>query len=143
MKPQYIILTLLAFSLYWMYLLYQPFLLSMMIAALLAVSTASFQRRLEQQTGSVLIASTLSTLTLALLFLAPLGYFLTTLTLYLTNVDIAVVEKVYTKVSAWGTDLPSYFAFLQPFIDDALEEVERISNLCFFFFCPVGHGTYL
>ena len=78
MKPQYIIITLLGFSLYWMYLLYQPFLLSMMIAALLAVSTASMQRRIEKQTGSVFVASALSTLSLAILFFAPLGYFLTT-----------------------------------------------------------------
>ncbi len=124
MKPQYIILTLLAFSLYWMYLLYQPFLLSMMIASLLAVSTTSLQRRLEQQTGSVLIASALSTVTMALLFFAPLGYFLTTFTLYLTNIDIGAVERVYAQVSEWGTHLPSYFAFLQPFVNDALEEIE-------------------
>lgn len=124
MRPQYIIFTLLAFSLYWMYLLYQPFLLSIMIAALLAVSTASLQRRLEQQTNSVLIASTLSTLTLALLFFAPLGYFLTTFTLYLTNIDITAIEKVYIQLSDWGTHLPSYLAFLHPFVDSALKEVE-------------------
>ncbi len=75
MKPQYIILTLLAVSLYWMYLLYHPFLLSIMIASLLAISTASAQRRLVQQTGSVLLASLISTVTLAVLFLCRWGTF--------------------------------------------------------------------
>ena len=124
MKPQYIVLTLLAFSLYWMFLLYQPFLLSIMIASLLAISTASLQRRLELQTNSVLIASILSTFTLAILFFAPLGYFLTTFTLYLTNIDIAAIEKVYVKLSDWGTHLPNYLTFLQPFVDDFLQEIE-------------------
>ena len=124
MKPQYIIITLLGFSLYWMFLLYQPFLLSIMIAALLAVSTASVQRRLEQQTGSVLLASLISTVTLAILFFAPLGYFLTTFTLYLSKTDITALEQVYLEISDWAGHMPSYLAFLQPFIDDALSEIE-------------------
>lgn len=124
MKPQYIILTLLAFSLYWMYLLYQPFLLVIMIASLLAVSTASVQHRLEKKTGSVLVASILSTLILALLFFAPLGYFLTAFTLYLGNIDIAAIETIYLQLSDWGTHLPSYLTFMQPFIDDALQDIE-------------------
>ena len=124
MKPQYIIITLLGFSLYWMFLLYQPFLLSIMIAALLAVSTASVQRRLEQQTGSVLLATLISTITMAILFFAPLGYFLTTFTLYLGNTDINALEQVYFEISDWAGHMPSYLAFLQPFIDDALSEIE-------------------
>ncbi len=124
MKPKYIILILLAFSLYWMYLLYQPFLLAMMIASLLAISTASVQRRLIQKTDSVVIASIISTLTLAVLFFAPLGYFLTTLTLYLSGIDIASIEKVYFKLIDWAQHLPPYLTFAQPFIEDGLRGFE-------------------
>ena len=132
MKPQYIIITLLGFSLYWMFLLYQPFLLSIMIAALLAISTASVQRRLEQQTGSVLLASLISTITLAILFFAPLGYFLTTFTLYLGKTDITAMEQIYLEISDWAGSMPSYLAFLQPFIDDALGEIEIYLAECLF-----------
>jgi len=124
MKPQYIILTLLAFSLYWMYLLYQPFLLSIMIASLLAISTASLQRRLEEKTNSVLFGSLLSTIGLAVLFFAPLGYFLTAFTLYLGGIDIASIERIYLKLIVWAQDLPSYLDFAKPFIEDALRELE-------------------
>ena len=41
MKPQYFVLILFAAALYWMYLLYAPFLLSITIAALLAISTST------------------------------------------------------------------------------------------------------
>ena len=47
MKPQYFIAILFATSLYWMYLLYSPFILTILIAALLAISTSSIQSYLE------------------------------------------------------------------------------------------------
>jgi predicted PurR-regulated permease PerM len=95
-----------------------------MIAALLATSTTSLQRRLEQQTGSVLLASVISTISLAILFFAPLGYFLTTFTLSLGNIDITDLEKVYVNIRDWASHLPSYLAFLQPFVDDTLGDIE-------------------
>jgi len=124
LKPQYIILTLLAFSLYWMYLLYQPFLLPIMIASLLAISTVGAQRRLEEKTNSVLLSAVISTIALALLFFAPLGYFLTAFTLKLSTVDIASVEHIYTKLNEWAHHLPSYLSFLQPYAQETLKELE-------------------
>jgi predicted PurR-regulated permease PerM len=124
MKPQYIMIALFSIALYWMYLLYQPFLLTMMIAALLAVSTSSMQRRLEQQSGSVLYASIVSTLSLALLFFAPLGYFLTTFTLQFSNVDVLTLEQIYLQLNEWATHLPPYLTFLEPWIHDSLGELE-------------------
>jgi len=123
-KPQYIIFTLLAFSMYWMYLLYQPFLLSIMIASLLAISTVGLQRRLEEKSGSILVASLLSTIVLALLFFAPLGYFLTTFTIELTTIKITHLEKVYIKLNDWAHNLPSYLSFLQPYAEESLKELE-------------------
>ena len=124
LKPQYIILTLLAFSTYWMYLLYQPFILSIMIASLLAISTVGLQRRLEEKTGSVLLSSIISTLALALLFFAPLGYFLTAFTLKLTTIDIDSLQHLYTQLNQWAHHLPSYLAFLQPYAQESLKGFE-------------------
>jgi len=95
-----------------------------MIASLLAMSTASVQRRLEEKTNSVLLASLISTIGLAVLFFAPLGYFLTAFTLHLGSIDIASIERVYFKLIDWAQDLPSYLDFAQPFIEDALRELE-------------------
>ncbi|WP_345972343.1 AI-2E family transporter [Sulfurimonas diazotrophicus] len=94
MKPQTIFAILLAASLYWMYLLYSPYLMSILIASLLAVSTFSFKRRLREWTGSVFAASALSTLMMALLFFAPLGYFLAKITIYLQHFDPTTLESV-------------------------------------------------
>ncbi|MCJ7766124.1 MAG: AI-2E family transporter [Thiovulaceae bacterium] len=124
MKPQHIMIALLTVALYWMYLLYQPFLLTIMIAALLAVSTSSLQRRLEQQSGSVLFASVVSTLSLAILFFAPLGYFLTTFTLQFSNVDVLTLEQFYLQLQDLATHLPPYLSFLEPWVHDSLDELE-------------------
>jgi predicted PurR-regulated permease PerM len=128
MKPHHITTLLLLAALYWMYLLYQPFLLSMMIAALLAVSTANIHCAIERKTGSTLLAASASTLLLALLFFAPLGYFLTTLTLYLNNLDPALLEKIYTKLQALVDDAPAMLGFVKPHLENALDEIS-LGNL--------------
>ena len=94
MKPQTILAVLLAASLYWMYLLYSPYLMSMLIASLLAVSTYPFKRRLSELTGSVIAAALISTLMMAALFFAPLGYFLAKLTIYLQHFDPQKLETI-------------------------------------------------
>jgi len=48
MKPQFFVAILFAVALYWMYLLYTPFLLSITIALLLAISTSNIQDYLEK-----------------------------------------------------------------------------------------------
>jgi len=75
LKPQYFVAILFATSLYWMYLLYAPFLLGMIIAALLAISTSNIQNFFERLLKSKFLAALSSSFLLALLFFAPLGYF--------------------------------------------------------------------
>jgi predicted PurR-regulated permease PerM len=94
MKPQTILLILLAAALYWMYLLYGPYLMTILIASLLAVSTHSFRARLHKMTGSAIAAASLSTLLMALLFFAPLGYFLAKLTLSLQHFDPQKLDEI-------------------------------------------------
>ena len=113
MKPHYFLAMLFLLSLYGMYHLYQPFLLSITIAALLAMSTANLQNRLEHLTRSPLVAALISTALMALLFFAPLGYFLTNLTIKLNAMDPATVEKVFQTAKQW---LGSGLEFLSPVI---------------------------
>ncbi|MDX1294738.1 MAG: AI-2E family transporter, partial [Sulfurimonadaceae bacterium] len=61
MKPQYFLALLFLAALYWMYHLYQPFLLSITIASLLAMSTANIQHRLELLMRSPMLAALTST----------------------------------------------------------------------------------
>ena len=123
MKPQYFIGILFVTALYWMYLLYSPFILTILIAALLAVSTSTIQCYLEKVLRSKLLASLVSSLLLATMFFAPLGYFLATLTIQINTVNPEDVAKVDIYIREFINKPPEYLSFLAPYIDDALKSI--------------------
>lgn len=123
MKPQYFIAILFATSLYWMYLLYSPFILTILIAALLAVSTSSIQCYFEKIFHSKFLASLVSSLLLSALFFAPLGYFLTTLTIQLNTVNPEDMVKIDVYIKEFIAAPPEYLSFLVPYVNDALQNL--------------------
>ena len=128
MKPQFFILALFVTSLYWMYLLYLPFLLTITIAALLVVSTSNIQDYLEKSLKSKFLAALSSTILMAILFFAPLGYFLTTLTLQLNSIDPEHLIKVETYVQNFIATPPEFLNFLTPYLSGFIEDI-NISSL--------------
>ena len=118
MKPQHFLLVLFLAAFYGIYILYKPFLMTISIAMLLAVSTANIQHRFEELSGSNLIGAFFSSLLLAILFFAPLGYFLTTITMMLNNVDQNHLAKLYTSIVRWVADLPDALAFIKPYLKE-------------------------
>jgi len=123
MKPQYFIAILFATSLYWMYLLYLPFLMVITIAALLAVSTSTIQSYLEEKLHSKLFAASISSLLLALLFFAPLGYFLGTLTMKLNSLEPDTLQKVELYIRGLIANPPEHLLFLKPYLSDVVKDI--------------------
>jgi predicted PurR-regulated permease PerM len=123
MKPQHFLAILFITALYWMYQLYLPFLLSITIAALLAMSTANVQSRLEKLTHSSLSAAFISTTLLALLLFAPLGYFLTTMTIKLNQIDTKQIETIYTMAVEWVNHAPGILEPVAPQLRAWLQEL--------------------
>ena len=124
MKAKYFVSILFATSLYWMYLLYSPFILTITIAALLAISTSSVVIYFERLFSSKLKAALLSSFLLAILFFAPLGYFLTSLTLQLNNIDAQTFENLTKYISAFIRNPPEYLAFIKPYILDEFKGID-------------------
>jgi len=123
-KPQTILAVLIAASLYWMYLLYSPYLMSMLIASLLAVSTYPFKRRLSEMTGSVIVAASISTLMMAALFFAPLGYFLAKLTIYLQHFDPQKLEATTAYLQEVIHRAPEFFGTSKSYVSDFLSSYD-------------------
>ncbi len=123
MRTQYFIAILFAVSLYWMYLLYAPFLMVITIAALLAVSTSNLQDYFEKRLHSKLGAAILSSLLLATLFFAPLGYFLTNLTLKLNHLNPDTLKNVELYIKHLIENPPQYLLFLKPYFADSLQDI--------------------
>ena len=122
MKPQTIFFILLGASLYWMYLLYQPYLMSMLIASLLAVSTYGIKHKIRTLTGSTAAGAALSTLLLAALFFAPLGYFLAKLTIYLQHFDPQKLQHITSYLQSVIDDAPEFLGTSKSYFTDILSE---------------------
>ena len=123
MKPQFFVAILFAASLYGMYLLYAPFLLVMMIASLLAISTSNIQEYFEKFFRNKLFAAFVSSFLLAAMFFAPLGYFLATLTINLNSIEPEVLQNIENYVNNFIDTPPEYLLFTKPYIVDALKDI--------------------
>jgi predicted PurR-regulated permease PerM len=123
MKPQYFVAILFGTSLYWMYLLYAPFLLMITIASLLAISTATIHNYFESLFQSRFLSAALSSILLALLFFAPLGYFLTTFTISLKAIEPEALRKVILYIKAFIEHPPEYLEFIKPYMSDIIKEL--------------------
>jgi len=129
MKSQYFIAILFATSLYWMYLLYEPYLLVMTIAALLAISTATIYNYFTELFSSRLFAALISSFLLAILFFAPLGYFLTTFTIKLNHLEPNTLKNIELYINGFITKPPKFLLFLKPYVSDSLKNGIDINNL--------------
>ena len=107
-----------------MYLLYAPYLMAMTIAALLAISTSNIQEYFTKVLRSKLAASFVSSLLLALLFFAPLGYFLASFTSLLNTMQSDTIEKISVYIQDFLVTPPEYLAFLQSYFDDIAKEID-------------------
>ena len=123
MKPQYFVAVLFAVALYGMYFLYLPFILTITIASLLAISTSNIQKFFEDWSNSKLVASLISSLLLAILFFAPLGYFLTTFTIWLNSIEPETFDKVGRYIQNFIANPPEYLQFLKPYANDVLQNI--------------------
>lgn len=127
MKPQYFIAVLFATSLYWMYLLYAPFLLVITIASLLAVSTSNIQNALEKYLKHKLAAAGVSSFLLAALFFAPLGYFLATLSIELNSISTETLQKIEAYLRDFVETPPAYLLFLKPYLAEIIQDINMNS----------------
>jgi predicted PurR-regulated permease PerM len=126
-KPQYFVAILFATSLYWMYLLYAPFVLGIIIAALLAISTSNVQDFFEKHLKSKFWAALCSSFLLAVLFFVPLGYFLVTLTMKLNSMDPIVFTNIEHTIKEFVANPPEYLSFLKRYAMDAIDEINMNS----------------
>ncbi|HUH42014.1 MAG TPA: AI-2E family transporter [Sulfurimonas sp.] len=138
MKPQYFIAILFVTSLYWMYLLYAPFLLGIIIAALLAISTSNIHNFFEKVLKSKFLAALFSSILLAVLFFVPLGYFLVTLSIQLNSVDPAVFKNIEITIRDFLTNPPEYFLFLKPYMDSTIQDMS-INSIASYIFSFTGN----
>ncbi|NPA82561.1 MAG: AI-2E family transporter [Epsilonproteobacteria bacterium] len=122
MNNRNFIIALLLFVGYWVVYLYKPFLLDIAVASLLSLATYNANRAILNVVNKKGLASFLSSFLLALIFFIPLIYMINSLLLLLTHLDISVIEKTINYLKTFS--LPSYFDFLDPYLERFLEGID-------------------
>lgn len=127
MKQHYFVAILFAVALYWMYLLYSPFLMSMIIAILLAISTSNVQAYFMRYINNRLYAALITTLLLSVLFFVPLGYFLITLSVKINHLDPHILINAKQYIIAKFDNPPEYLHFAKPYILESVQKLDMAS----------------
>jgi len=95
-----------------------------MIAALLAISTSNIQDYFESIFHSKFIAALASSTLLALLFFAPLGYFLATLTLKLNGLEADFFQSLELRLKEFIDTPPSYLEIFKPYVEGIILDLD-------------------
>lgn len=105
--------------------LFKPFLLTIIIGVLMAVSTASLEQKIIKITnGKKVISAILITIILCVFFLAPLIYASISLAKYTSTVDINNITRIIEKFKTYSFNLPDSFAFLEPRIKSFISTID-------------------
>ncbi|AFL67762.1 AI-2E family transporter [Sulfurospirillum barnesii] len=103
--------------------LYQPFLMIIAIASLLAMATYTINFKLYKFTKNRHVAAILSTSLLSLLLFGPLIYSLTSIGSIVNNFDFAMIEKLQHYLRTLDYQLPTPLAFMQSSLDEFISSL--------------------
>jgi len=120
-RTDYIIAILFILALVGAYSIYQPFLLSIVVALLLTMATANMHNNLMLKVNSEYISATFLTLMLFIILFVPIIYIATIGVQYISIIDADIITKITTKITALAKDIP----ILNDWVDENLSD-ERI-----------------
>ena len=120
-RTDYIIAILFILALIGAYSIYQPFLLSIVVALLLTMATANMHNNLMLKVNSEYISATFLTLMLFIILFVPIIYIATIGVQYISIIDADIITKITTKITALAKDIP----ILNDWVDENLSD-ERI-----------------
>ena len=104
------------------YTIYQPFLLSMSVAMLLAMATTNMSRHLLRVLKSRKAVALIMVLLLIMLIMAPLFYVATTGVEYLSNLDKESIKAMFDSTHSMTKDVP----YLGKWVEEYLR-VEKVT----------------
>lgn len=117
-KSNLIITALFVFALIAAYSVYQPFLLSLMVAILLSMATFNLTKKLVDYSGSTHISSSISTILLSLLLFAPIVYLATIGAEYVSHLDDTVITDTLNTVKILMAKVPFFNGIAEQYLND-------------------------
>jgi predicted PurR-regulated permease PerM len=123
--------------------LYQPFLMIIAIASLLAMATYNLNLRLYGFTKNRHIAAVLSTMLLSLLLFGPIVYTITSVGSIVNNFDFSMIERVQAYLHTLDYQLPAPLAFMQAPLDDFINSlnIAQLSSTALSYLGSIGKNS--
>ena len=121
MNSKYFLIALFVFVLYWVAYLYNPFLMQIVIASLLAIASSNVYTKINCLVKNRFITTTILTLLLSLLFFAPIVYVMNSSTVLVNGFDTAHIDKVMNVISSF--EVPEYLGFAKEQIESFLSSL--------------------
>ncbi len=123
------VLILFGLALWGAYSIYHPFLLSMVVAGLLAMATSNLTQRIASMIHSKKLATMVMVLLLIALILAPILYIATTGVEYLSHLDQATMRTIFDKAKGLTEHIPYLNQWAQEYLraDKVVPYLKEIS----------------
>lgn len=123
--------------------LYEPFLMIITIASLLAIATSNINLKLNALLRSRYISAFLSTLLMSLLFFGPIVYTIVSIGEVVNTFDLSIIEKVQTYLRNVDLTLPSSLAFFQPYVTQFIDSlnIAQISSATLAYLGSIGKNS--
>ncbi len=113
--------------LYWVIKLYEPFLIVITVAALLSIATYNINIFIRKHFDSKVLAATISTLLLFVLFFAPIVYIITSAGEVINKFDTTLVDNTINYIKNINPRLPDAFSFFQSDLDSFIKNLDLTS----------------
>ncbi|CAA6817253.1 MAG: Acid membrane antigen A [uncultured Sulfurovum sp.] len=117
-KSDYIIAILFGFALIGAYTIYQPFLLSMIVALLLTMATANLHTKITYNLNSEKISASLLSLLLLLILFVPIIYIATTGVQALASIDADIITQTTIKIISLVEGVPLLEDWSKEYLDN-------------------------
>jgi predicted PurR-regulated permease PerM len=105
-RTDYIIAILFILALIGAYSIYEPFLLSIVVALLLTMATANMHNSISMRVNSDYISATLLTLGMFILLFVPIIYIATIGVQYISTIDAEMITKITQKITKLAENIP-------------------------------------
>ncbi len=122
-KNKIFLSTLFVLVLYAMVVLFQPFLLNIAIASLLAIATIPLHKKILNIVKKPFLASVLTTFLLFVLFFAPIMYSISMLAKEALSFDVNTIKDTIAFFKSYKLNLPESLEFLEPKLKEALSSL--------------------
>jgi len=130
-KTDYIIAILFGLALMGAYSIYQPFLLSIVVALLLTMATANLHQKISRHINSESISSSILTLLMFIILFVPIIYFATIGMQSISLIDKDIITKTTIKINYAVDGMPILEHWVQEYInnDKILESIKTSTDM--------------